>query len=157
MALRSVNTGNTKKATGLKVGETLKGWVIRFEESSQSKETRKDDPSAAPVSNILMVGEDGEQFLFFTAGNIKYLINDGKIAEGLYTEITRVEDRLVGKKMKKMSSYFDVQQDDERPLTSAPTAKTTVSPVIAQASVDRANIKARAEAMNLGRTGTAKQ
>lgn len=116
MAFKNVNTGG-KKLTDLKIGDSLIGYVVRFEESSLSKTARKDDPDAPIVNNLVMQDEGSkENYTVFSAGNVKYMINDGKIQTGLLTKITRIDDAMVGKKLKKKSSQFTVEQDPDRAL-----------------------------------------
>lgn len=101
MAFQNVNVSNTMKATAMEVGSSVEGYVARFEASRMVEGQQ----------NIILQTKDGEQLVFFTAGNIKYMINDGKIREGLYTRITRNEDKKV--KGGKVSSQFTVEQDPE--------------------------------------------
>lgn len=128
MAFESVNkqVSGSKKVRDLEIGGELVGYVTGFEPSLQNPKNM----------NIIMRGEDGTTFRVYTAGNIKYMIKDGKIQTGLLTKIVRLADRNV-KGM--VSSQFDVLQDPESTLADAlfneigtapaPAAKPATSPV----------------------------
>lgn len=122
MAFQSVNqkvTGGSKKVRDLEVGGEIIGYVTGFEPSLQNPEKM----------NLIMRGTDGNTFRLYTAGNIKYMIKDGKIQTGLLTKIVRLEDKNV---KGKLSSQFDVLQDPDSELAdalfeeigTAPTATT---------------------------------
>jgi hypothetical protein len=146
MAFQDVNN-NTKasgegvKLTGLAIGDSVTGYVVTFRPSLQNPDNM----------NIFMRDEDGPgTFYVYTAGNLKYLIKDGKIKEGLLTKITRIADKMVGG-MK--SSQFQVLQDPEQKvdvseeasfaaITSSST-DTSSSAAVKQAT-ERASIKAQA-------------
>lgn len=109
MAFQDVNNRNsadrTQKATDLKVGESILGYVTDIR-----------DGKIEGSKNLFLKGKDGSSVLFFTAGNLKYMIKDNKIAVGSYTRITRLEDKSVkGKK----SSQFKVEQDPSDTLASS--------------------------------------
>lgn len=131
MGFESVNKGTNAdaiKLTGLKTGDTVIGFVEGFTPSLQNPD----------VSNIVMVSEDGsKRFYVYSAGNVKYLINDGKIKEGLLTKIVRLADKNV---KGKMSSQFDVLQDSAQVLTGF----TGTIGGAAGATSDRSAIAARA-------------
>ena len=136
MAFQSVNqkvTGGAKKVRDLAVGGEIIGYVTGFEPSLQNPENM----------NLLMRGTDGTTFRVYTAGNIKYMIKDGKIQTGLLTKIVRLDDKNV---KGKVSSQFDVQQDPDATLSDAlfqeiatPPATTTVS------SAPATGVRARAQ------------
>jgi hypothetical protein len=143
MAFQSVNqsVGSSKKVRDLAVGEELIGYVTGFEPSLQNPDN----------SNILMRGLDGASFRVYTAGNIKYMIKDGKIQKGLLTKIVRLADKNV---KGKMSSQFDVQQDPEQSLENAMLESISQQPVAtatttapASAVVQSSTVKSRAEAL----------
>ncbi len=165
MAFQNVNnksgggkaTSEAVKLTGLEVGGSVTGYVLSFVPSLQNPDNQ----------NIFMRSEDGEHtFYVYTAGNMKYLINDGKIEKGLLTKIVRLEDKMVkGKK----SSQFEVLQDSERSVedltwnslgtsesasTTAPAAVTTSAANI-KAATERASVKA--QAAKLTQQATAKR
>lgn len=103
MAFQSVNPATTKdpvKLTSLKVGESVTGFPISFMESQRYPGTY----------SILMQDQVGDKFYVNTAGNVKYIITDGKMPLGVLTQITRQEDRF-SKKASKMGSHFDVAID----------------------------------------------
>jgi hypothetical protein len=109
MAFESVNrqlSGTAKKVRDLEVGGELVGYVTGFEPSLQNPENM----------NMIMRGEDGTTFRVYTAGNIKYMIKDGKIQTGLLTKIVRLADKNI---KGKISSQFDVLQDPESTLADA--------------------------------------
>jgi hypothetical protein len=114
MAFQNVNVSNTKKTTAMDVGASLIGYVVRFEDSRMGEGQK----------NIVMQDEGGEQYVLFTSGNIRYMINDNKIQAGLLTKITRLEDKVIkGKK----ASQFAVEQDPEKTLESAIFGTTTAA------------------------------
>jgi hypothetical protein len=147
MAFQDVSVGEAKKLTGLKEGESITGYVIRFEESMQSKTAREEDPTREPEFNVIMQDQEtGGTFLVYSAGNIKYIIKDRKMKVGLLTKITRIADKLVGKKMKKMSSQYKVEQDPSQTIDGGDDTLDAVAhaPVVAaaatgQTAVARAN------------------
>jgi hypothetical protein len=108
MAFESVNkqVSGSRKVRDLDVGGELVGYVTGFEPSLQNPENM----------NIIMRGEDGTTFRVYTAGNIKYMIKDGKIQTGLLTKIVRLADKNI---KGKISSQFDVLQDPEATLADA--------------------------------------
>lgn len=149
MAFQDVRVGNVKKVTDLAIGESLTGYVVRFEKSAKQSEGKGAGGASVLSMNIVMQDEKGEQILLFTAGNIKYLINDGKIKEGLLTMITRLPDTKRGG-MK--ATDFKVQQDAEQTLAdaafaalgdTAPAAPANVSAI--QQAVEKSAIKAQSD------------
>lgn len=134
MAFQSVNTSNTKKATGMKVGETITGYVVRIEQSRKHENQ----------SNMVIREESGAEYLLFSAGNLRYLLGDQKIKTGLLTQITRLEDKVV---KGKPSTQFDVQQDPDKTLDDVSFAAISESQPdtsSTKAAVDRASIRERA-------------
>lgn len=144
MAFQSVNsksggksTAEPVKLTSLAVGESVTGFVLSFVPSKQNPD----------VSNIFMKSEDGaDTFYVYTAGNVKYMIADGKIEKGILTKIVRLEDAMVkGKK----SSQFDVLQDaditvdDASFAAIAPTTDDRTAAV--RAAAERQSVKAQAQ------------
>lgn len=87
--------------TGLEIGETVSGYFTGTMKSVH----------ANGADNMIFRDKDtGESFAVYTAGNVRYLLQDGAVELGFYTEITRIDDKMVkGKK----SSQYDVQQDSE--------------------------------------------
>ena len=156
MAFQNVNqksggkaTSEAVKLTGLKHGESVTGFIIGLVPSLQNPD----------VMNIFMRSEDGSQsFYVYTAGNVKYMIADGKLEIGLLTKITRLADKdIKGKK----SSQFEVLQDPEQHVdeatlnalseppanatsaNSAPATKT-IHATLSNAASERASVKAQA-------------
>jgi hypothetical protein len=113
MAFQDVNPKTTKdpvKLTALKVGESVTGHIVGFNPSKQNPDNM----------NIIMVDEKGDRFFVYTAGNVKYLISDGKVKSGQLTKITRLDDRKM--KNGKITSAFQVLQDpDSVVATQAPS------------------------------------
>lgn len=96
-----VNLKNT-----LKVGEAYEGYVVKF---TTSKLKDKD------VTNIVMQNAaSGETETLGAQGNLRYMVEDGKIETGQLTRITRIADKKVGGLM---SSQFRVEQDPEDVLS----------------------------------------
>ncbi len=125
MAFQDVNPRTTKEAvklTGLKVGESVTGFVAGFTPSKQNPDNM----------NIIMQGEDGSRFFVYTAGNVKYLITDGKVKAGLLTLITRTEDRKM--KNGKITSSYSVQQDPDQII-----AVSAQAPIVARTEDDEFN------------------
>jgi hypothetical protein len=134
-------TGEPVKLTSMKQGDSITGFVLSFVDSLQNPDNK----------NIFMRSEDGSStFYVYTAGNVKYLINDGKISEGLLTKITRIADKDVkGKK----SSQFEVLQDPDQTVEDVafnaltPTAEEKVAHQsgATKAAIERASVKAQAQ------------
>jgi hypothetical protein len=109
MAFQDVNSkqDNVKKATDLAVGESILGYVTQIVDSKLGGK------------NIILKGKDGATTLFFTAGNLRYMLQDNKIAVGSYTRITRLESKQV---KGKTSSQYKVEQDSTDTLGSVAEA-----------------------------------
>lgn len=104
MAFQDVNPKTTKdpvKLTALKIGDSVTGHIVGFNPSKQNPDNM----------NIIMVDDKGDRFFVYTAGNVKYLITDGKVKAGQLTQITRLEDRTM--KNGKITSAFQVLQDPD--------------------------------------------
>lgn len=122
MAFKDVDEGrNFKKLTALNVGESLTGYPIAVEVST--------NPKARGAINLIM-NINGERVSVSTAGNVKYQAQDGRIKLGLKTMITRLAD---GKIAGKTASNFRVQQDSEDVLAGfdATAAATTPTATVA--------------------------
>lgn len=101
MAFKNVNgdAGQFKKLTDLEVGGSITGYFLGTRVSTQIE---------GAVSLLMLI--DGERFAVSAAGNVKYMLQDGKLYPGQNTRITRVDDKKVkGKK----STQFTVEQDAE--------------------------------------------
>ena len=149
MAFQNVNnksgggkaTSEAVKLTSLDIGASVTGYVLSFVPSLQNPDNQ----------NIFMRSEDGEHtFYVYTAGNMKYLINDGKIEKGLLTKITRLENKNV---KGKTSSQFEVLQDpdqhvDEVTLNALSTTKeaapASINKDAIKSATERASVKAQA-------------
>jgi hypothetical protein len=108
MALKEVATGNFFKLNGMTQGQTYKCYPVKVVDVTIE---------GRPSKNIVVVNaETGDEQTIGTPGNLKYLVNDGKIDMGVYTEITRIEDKKYGKLN---GSQFTVAQDDEKTLEGA--------------------------------------
>lgn len=102
-----VNLKNT-----LAVGQAYEGYIVKF---TTSKLKDKD------VTNIVMQNADsGETETLGAQGNLRYMVEDGKITAGLLTRITRIADKKVGGLT---SSQFRVEQDSEDVLSEAQFAE----------------------------------
>lgn len=110
MSFENVNKKvNFKKLTGLNEGDQLIGYVTGFSDSTIVEGQK----------NIQMV-IDGESALVAPAGNVKYLITDGKLQVGLKTRITRIADKMIkGKK----ATQYTVEQDASDSVSSATEAQ----------------------------------
>lgn len=119
MALKPVNTNTGdatfKKSSEMTEGEVLKGFVTKI--SSKPSEMYE----GQTMTTIFVKQEDGVTVGLSVSGSLKYDIADGRIKEGLYTEITANGKQK--KKNKKGISYtagsFTVLQDDERSVEDA--------------------------------------
>jgi hypothetical protein len=106
MALKEVTTGNFFKLNGMDEGATFKCYPVRVIDVVIE---------GRPAKNVIVVNADtGEDQTIGTPGNLKYLVNDGKLNMGEYTEITRIEDKKYGKLN---GSQFKVAQDNEKTLS----------------------------------------
>jgi len=106
MALQEVTAGNFFKLNDMKIGQTFKCYPIKVVDVTVQ---------GRPAKNILVVNaETNEKITVGTPGNIKYLVNDGKLEMGVYTEITRGEDKKYGALK---GSSFKVAQDPEKTLS----------------------------------------
>ncbi len=111
------------------VGDTVTGYVTGFPVGGKFNST-----------NIQMKGEDGVERVIFSAGNLKYVIADGKIELGQYTVITRIADKHSAK-LGRAVVQFSVAQDPEKTIptndldrtlgTTPPAALTDVSARVA--------------------------
>ena len=112
MALKSVSgssgVSSTVKAAKMEVGTSVSGYLKKIEESQQYP---------GQFSLILVDKESGKTFRLSGAGNIKYIVADGLLTEGLFTQVTRLPDAKTKKGL--MSSKFDIAQDDEDVLANA--------------------------------------
>jgi len=116
----------------MQIGEELIGYVIGTEPSLQN----------ADVKNLIMRKLTGETVRVYTAGNLRYIVADGKVKEGMLTKITRIADKMV---KGKNSSQFNVEQDDEQlienynfPEVAQQPAGTTSQAPARNAVADRA-------------------
>jgi hypothetical protein len=127
MAFESVNKKiNYKKLTDLKEGEQLTGYVTNITDSTKIEGQK----------NITMV-IDGQETLVSPSGNVRYLLQDGKIALGALTRITRIADKMVkGKK----STQFDVEQDSESVYAKASSAAVSASSKIESLKTNAAKV-----------------
>lgn len=98
MAFKSVSGKDQyKKLTELAVGESMVGYFLG----------KKDSTTIEGATNLIMVIEN-DRFLVSAAGNVKYLLMDGKLTPGQLTRITRQEDvKIKGKR----ATSFAVEQD----------------------------------------------
>lgn len=115
MAFQDVNGAggfdSKQKATEMEVGQSIIGYLLEINEREGDNGTM----------HSLILSIDGKKLLFYPAGNIKYMIKDGKLnAGGVLTRITRTANKTVGKgKFKKESSQFKVEQDVNDVLVAA--------------------------------------
>lgn len=87
--------------TGLDEGESVTGYLTGTMKSAHVN----------GADNMIFRNKDtGESFAVYTAGNVRYLLSDGAIAVGAYTQITRIADKMV---KGKNSSQYEVQQDTD--------------------------------------------
>lgn len=149
MAFKSVSqstqtNGEARKLTALKSGEAVIGYVVGFRD-------QKENPD---FKNLIMRSQDGKDtFMVYTAGNVKYKINDGAIVAGLLTRITRLDDRKM--KNGKMTSHYEIEQDDEQTIdtdagfdaitsSTATEPKATSNAASVRNAVERASVKNQA-------------
>lgn len=97
MAFQDVGAAKFKKLTELKEGESLTGYVVGSSESTR-----------LPGAFNLVMNIEGERFEVSAAGNVKYMIKDGKIQAGPLTRITRLADT---KTKGKVATRYKVEQD----------------------------------------------
>ena len=149
MAFQNVNsrssggraTRDPIKLTGLKVGDSVTGHVLNFVDSLQNPDNK----------NILLQLEDGGTAYVYTAGNVKYMINDGKIQEGLLTRITRIDDKTV---KGKRSSQFTVEQDADNTID---VSSAIASSVAAAASSSNDSFAAITSTTELSKSAAARE
>lgn len=116
MAFKNVNSrseGEIVKTTELKVGESLTGYVTAV--NSYTYEGQQ-------LHSLSMVKEDGTKITLRPSGNLRYMIADGKVKEGLLTRITRTADKKV---KGKNSTQFEVEQDSESTYNELDSAGIT--------------------------------
>ena len=114
MAFQDVSSSNKfKKLTELKEGESLTGYVVGASESTR-----------LPGAFNLLMNIDGERFEVSAAGNVKYMIKDGKIKAGPLTRITRQADV---KTKGKVATRYKVEQDLENVLTGIEVSSSVVT------------------------------
>jgi len=113
MAFENVNSKGYKyqALAKLEIGASITGYVIGFEQSAKYKDK---------TNIIIKDAATGERVSLSTAGNVNYMLKDGKIKAGLNTRFTRLEDKNVkGKK----STQFTVEQDPEDTIEVAPATQ----------------------------------
>lgn len=137
MAFKDISAANSVsryiKATEMEVGSSITGQIqaIRPSKNIEGQFT------------IYMTLDSGENVGFNPAGNIKYLLQDGKIKEGYLTRITRLNDKKV---KSKVSTQFRVEQDTDAPSELSELVTTTVAtarPTKAEAKRDGLAAKAK--------------
>lgn len=111
MAFKNVNNVSGVKLTSLTIGDSILGYVAGFKDSQHEGQRNIRlvlDQDLADLDGRSY--KKGDVVIVYTAGNVRYMINDGKIEERLLTKITRIADKVVnGKK----SSQFAVEQDSD--------------------------------------------
>lgn len=128
MAFKNVNGegGQFKKLTELEVGDSITGYFLGTRASTQIE---------GALSLIMLI--EGERFFVSAAGNVKYMLQDGKLTPGCNTKITRTEDKKVkGKK----STQFTVEQDDEDTVEVPPqigATPTAARPAVSSSVADK--------------------
>lgn len=102
MAFTTVTGGGADfvKATDLKVGESLTGWVTGYHNSAQYPD----------VNSLKMTLEDGKNIILNPAGNLKYFKDDNRQLGVLY-RFTRLEDYKTKRGV--MSTKFEIEVDAE--------------------------------------------
>lgn len=133
MAFKNVGGSTTKEAvalTKIKQGESVIGYVTGFAVSKHNVD----------AYNMIFTSEDKKDtFFVYSGGNIRFLINDGKIQPGLLTKVTRIADKMVqGKK----SSQFTVEQDADSRIET-----TATIPARSTTAVDKQAVKNQAAAI----------
>jgi hypothetical protein len=104
MAYEEVQAGSFKNLTKMEVGEYFEGYVQKFTRTT----LKVGNQPPKEVTNIIFVDQNGGTTTVGASGNLRYLVQDGKITEGLKTRITRLADKRVGGMN---SSQFKVEQD----------------------------------------------
>lgn len=134
MAFQNVNQGKFVQGTAMKEGEVYEGYVLGFQKSQQYE----------AINVIMQNAETGDRELFFTAGNLKYIVQDGKLITGQLTRITRLADKSVkGKK----SSQFLVEQDADDTVGAEAYANIPALDMTPKKTIDANKVKAAAEAL----------
>lgn len=101
MAFENVRAkGEGLKATSLKVGESLTGYVTAIDTYNYD---------GKDLVSIAMQLEDGKGIKLYPAGSINYDIKDGRLKVGFLTRITRLEDQKTKRGNKRTN--FNVEQD----------------------------------------------
>ncbi len=151
-----------QKTTALEIGESLEGYLLRLNEYT--------DKETGEVNRNFVLLIDDKRIRIYPSGNIKYMLQDGKLDVGMNTRITRVEDKMVGGKdgkRKMKATDFLVEQDDEdvlseeaiqeafaRPGTyvspNAPAAgaATAAAAPASKGARERANVAAKIKQLN---------
>lgn len=110
--------GGFKKLTGLKVGESITGYAVGVDESKHVR---------APGALSLIMRIEGKRVSVSVAGNVKWLLKDGKIkTDGPNTKITRIADALSGGKL---STKFTVEQDFADVYSDNNVGVNTLTPI----------------------------
>lgn len=133
MGFKDVNVreeGSFTKLTSLEVGASLTGYLLQIEDSKKIEGAKN-----------LVMKIDGKRTIVSVAGNVKYMIQDNKLAVGVNTRITREEDTSVkGKK----ATRFKVEQDMED------TYGTPSLNELASSAAERPSIKDKIAALKKG-------
>ena len=113
MALQNVNEVKFTKVTELEVGGQLSGYLLDVKDSSYEGRFN------------LIMEIDGKPATVPAVGNLHYLVADKKLTPGLFTVITREEDKKV--KGGKKATQVMVQQDPELTKTGFTTTTTSIA------------------------------
>jgi len=131
MARRTVQDGNKLKTVKpndeLQKGETVEGYLVRFDESKEF----------AGTYSLIMRDAEGKNFRVASHGNIAFAIKDGDLVIGQYTFITKLG--MEKKKNGKTTGVYQVDQDDEMTIDVA-GAGTTFTSDPSEALLDAASI-----------------
>ncbi len=137
MALQDVTSNNFFKLNGMQQGETFKCYPVEvFDVVIEGRAAK----------NVKVINaETGETQTIGTPGNLKYVVNDGKLKMNFYTEITRAEDKKYGKLT---GSSFAVAQDSDKTLADSQfEAIEGANLTPAKAPPKKFDVKAAAEAL----------
>lgn len=139
MAFQDVSAAGTfKNLTKMAVGEAFEAYVVKFTET---------EIKGRKATNIVFQDDDGETLTAGASGNLKYMVQDGKIETGLKTRITRLADKKVGQLN---SSQFKVEQDPDDVLSDAQFA--AIEAADTTPATKKPNIKEAAEKLAAAQT-----
>ena len=126
MAMEDVGKGDVKKLIDIGVGNSISGYVVKIIPSKDYE---------GQLNFVMRDKETGKETLWFSAGNVRYMLQDGKIKLGRFTTIKLLDVKTA----KNKRSKFQVLQDPDDVVTGL------IHQQLRDSASDRENIRRHAE------------